>query len=54
MAGNVSEWTEEGYVAGGSSNSNPTGVRCAAARLREPGYRAFDIGFRCAVVKPQR
>ncbi len=49
MAGNVAEWTEEGFVAGGSSNSNPSQVRCTAGRLREPGYRAFDIGFRCAL-----
>ena len=48
MAGNVAEWTQEGFVAGGSSNSNPTGVRCAARELREPEYRSFDIGFRCA------
>lgn len=47
MAGNVAEWTEEGFVAGGSSNSNPSQVRCASGRLREPGYRTFDIGFRC-------
>ncbi len=47
MAGNVAEWTEDGFVAGGSSNSNPTQVRCSAGRLREPEYRAFDIGFRC-------
>ncbi|MEZ6148493.1 MAG: FAD:protein FMN transferase [Pirellulaceae bacterium] len=47
MAGNVAEWTAEGFVAGGSSNSNPTQVRCAAARLREPDFRAFDVGFRC-------
>ena len=47
MAGNVAEWTEEGFVMGGSSNSNPSGVRAAAGELREPGYRSFDIGFRC-------
>jgi len=49
MAGNVAEWTEEGFVAGGSSNSNPSQVRCTAGLLREPGYRAFDIGFRCVL-----
>ncbi len=49
MAGNVAEWTEEGFVAGGSSNSNPSQVRCVSGHLREPGYRAFDIGFRCAL-----
>ena len=49
MSGNVAEWTDEGFVAGGSSNSNPTQVRCAAARLREPDFRAFDVGFRCVL-----
>ncbi len=48
MAGNVAEWTDEGYVAGGSSRSNPSQVRCAAFVAREPDYRSFDIGFRCA------
>ncbi|MCP4121856.1 MAG: SUMF1/EgtB/PvdO family nonheme iron enzyme [Bacteroidetes bacterium] len=48
MAGNVAEWTDEGYVAGGSSRSNPSQVRCAAYEEREPDYRSFDIGFRCA------
>ena len=48
MAGNVAEWTDEGYVAGGSSRSNPSQVRCAAFEEREPDYRSFDIGFRCA------
>ena len=52
MAGNVAEWTQEGFVAGGSSNSNPTQVRCAARELREPEYRSFDIGFRCAAEAP--
>ncbi len=48
MAGNVAEWTREGFVMGGSSNSNPSQVICSAARLREPGYRSFTIGLRCA------
>jgi len=48
MAGNAAEWTQEGYVMGGSSNSNPSGVRASAGILREPGFRSFDIGFRCA------
>lgn len=52
LAGNVAEWTQEGFVAGGSSNSNPTQVRCAARELREPAYRSFDIGFRCAAEAP--
>ena len=47
MAGNVAEWTEEGWVMGGSANSNPSQVRTTAGQLRQPGYRAFDIGLRC-------
>lgn len=52
MAGNVAEWTQEGFVVGGSSNSNPTHARCAARELREPEYRSFDIGFRCVAEAP--
>ena len=48
MAGNVSEWTQEGYVMGGSSKNTPSGVRCSAQVLRKPAFRSFDIGFRCA------
>ncbi len=48
MAGNVAEWTDEGYIAGGSSRNNPSQVSCAAFVAREPAYRSFDIGFRCA------
>ncbi len=48
MAGNVSEWTQEGYVMGGSSKNTPSGVRCSAKVLRKPDFRSFDIGFRCA------
>ena len=47
MAGNVAEWSAEGFVMGGSSNSNSSEVRTSAAVAREPGYRTFDIGFRC-------
>ena len=48
MAGNVAEWTQEGMLMGGGSNSNPSQVRCCASDLREPDYRSFQIGFRCA------
>ncbi len=48
LAGNVAEWTLEGFVAGGSSNSTPSGVAAGAGEPRRPGYRSFDIGFRCA------
>jgi formylglycine-generating enzyme required for sulfatase activity len=47
MAGNVAEWVEEQSVAGGSSNSSPSGVAIQSAVKREPEYRTFDIGFRC-------
>ena len=47
MAGNVAEWVQEQRVVGGSSNSSPSGVSIKAYIKREPGYRTFDIGFRC-------
>jgi formylglycine-generating enzyme required for sulfatase activity len=47
MAGNVAEWTAEGFVTGGSSRANPSGVRANSRLLREPDFRSFDIGFRC-------
>jgi thiamine biosynthesis lipoprotein ApbE len=47
MAGNVAEWTLEGLTVGGSSVSPPSGVRTVAQRRRRPGYRSFDLGFRC-------
>jgi formylglycine-generating enzyme required for sulfatase activity len=46
MAGNVAEWTDEGWVMGGSSRSNMSGATCWAGRAREPSFRAFDLGFR--------
>jgi thiamine biosynthesis lipoprotein len=52
MAGNVAEWTQEGLVMGGGSNSNPSQVRCCVGELREPGYRSFQTGFRCATSAP--
>ena len=35
-------------VRGGSSRSYPSAARCAARSYREPEYRDFDLGFRCA------
>jgi formylglycine-generating enzyme required for sulfatase activity len=48
MAGNVAEWTAEGSLMGGSSNSSPSGVRASAKQRYEREYRSFNIGFRCA------
>ncbi len=48
LSGNVAEWTEDEWVVGGSSRSNASGVACGAGRPREPSFRAFDVGFRCA------
>ncbi len=49
MAGNVAEWTAEGWAMGGSSRSNPSGAACWAGVPREPSFRAFDLGFRTAM-----
>ena len=51
LSGNVSEWTQEGMVAGGSSKSNPSQVRGAAFEVRPVYFKNFDIGFRCATDK---
>lgn len=48
MAGNVAEWTADGWTVGGSSRSMPSGVTCDSGRRRDPGFRAFDLGFRTA------
>lgn len=48
IAGNVAEWTSEGTVAGGSSNSRPSGASVTARLQYEKSYKSFNIGFRCA------
>ena len=56
MAGNVAEWCSDAYdssgtaraIRGGSSRSAPSSTRCAAREGREPGFRTFTLGFRCA------
>jgi formylglycine-generating enzyme required for sulfatase activity len=35
-------------VRGGSSQSAPSQVRCSARAAREPEFRTFTLGFRCA------
>ncbi|HEY3450809.1 MAG TPA: SUMF1/EgtB/PvdO family nonheme iron enzyme [Myxococcales bacterium] len=55
MAGNAAEWvadqekaTGDRMVRGGSSQNLPSQVRCAARERREPEFRSFTLGFRCA------
>ena len=61
MAGNAAEWVADEYkdgtlpsreplrsLRGGSSRNYPSSVRCAKRFAREPGFRDFDLGFRCA------
>lgn len=48
LSGNVSEWTFDQLVVGGSSKSNPTGVAMKSFESYEPEFRNFDLGFRCA------
>ncbi len=48
MAGNVAEWSLERAVRGGSSRSSPSSVRCSVRSVREPEFRTFTLGFRCA------
>jgi formylglycine-generating enzyme required for sulfatase activity len=38
----------ERAVRGGSSQNMPSGVRCAIRYHREPEFRFFTLGFRCA------
>ncbi|MBM4063083.1 MAG: formylglycine-generating enzyme family protein [Planctomycetes bacterium] len=35
-------------VRGGSSQRDASSVRCASRGCREPGFRSFTLGFRCA------
>ena len=61
MAGNAAEWVADEYagaapadgaplrsIRGGSSRNSASSVRCAKRFAREPGFRDFDLGFRCA------
>jgi formylglycine-generating enzyme len=55
-AGNASEWVDADFdsekglktVKGGGSDSYPSSVTPAARRGREPEFRHFTLGFRCA------
>ncbi|MEC8025401.1 MAG: SUMF1/EgtB/PvdO family nonheme iron enzyme, partial [Myxococcota bacterium] len=46
MVGNVSEWTSDGYVRGGSNN-NMDEARCNYAKRRAPGSSSSRVGYRC-------
>lgn len=48
MSGNVQEWTDEKYTKGGGFNSYPTWVALFVRQSREPEFRYFSLGFRCA------
>lgn len=60
MAGNVAEWVRDEspdgptsrWTKGGGSSSYPSAVRAAARRGREPGFRSYTLGFRCAMTPP--
>jgi len=55
MAGNAAEWVADragaagaAMVRGGGSQNLPSQVRCAVRDRREPDFRSFTLGFRCA------
>jgi len=48
MGGNVAEWTQDGKTSGGSSKSNPSEVCGSSSISRNPDFRSFSLGFRCA------
>ncbi|MBI4061887.1 MAG: SUMF1/EgtB/PvdO family nonheme iron enzyme [Elusimicrobia bacterium] len=59
MAGNAAEWVADRnpsgpsaglrrVVRGGSSQDYPSSTRCASRSSREPDFRTFTLGFRCA------
>lgn len=47
MSGNVAEWTNDGYVVGGSYRSSRGGVSINDRVLHRHTHKDYDIGFRC-------
>ena len=48
-SGSIARWLgTERVVRGGSSQNYPSYTRCAVRGHREPDFRSFVIGFRCA------
>jgi len=52
LAGNVSEWTVDGVVRGGSFLSGPDELRCSARLPLHPAARDPYVGFRVVAVEP--
>ena len=48
LSGNVSEWTHEKVIKGGSYASSDYAVRCSA-RKSTGGSKTSEVGFRCCV-----
>ena len=48
LSGNVSEWTQEKVIKGGSYASSDYAVRCSA-RKSTTGAKTSEVGFRCCV-----
>lgn len=48
LSGNVSEWTQEKVMKGGSYASSDYAVRCSA-RKSTSGAKTSEVGFRCCV-----
>lgn len=48
MSGNVSEWTDNGWVCGGrSTRDGKETAKCSSHARRSPGSSSGDVGFRC-------
>ncbi|MBM4319527.1 MAG: hypothetical protein FJ125_06115, partial [Deltaproteobacteria bacterium] len=47
MSGNVAEWTETGYIRGGSAQKADYAVQCVSKVKKSPGSRDATTGFRC-------
>jgi formylglycine-generating enzyme required for sulfatase activity len=47
MVGNVSEWTAEKLIAGGSALRHDARTRCDTSQKIDPNLGYSDVGFRC-------